>query len=312
MATRTRAPSPPSLPAGWEALWSEDAREYYYYRAETGEVKWTKPSENEQSGAEGAPRPPAPPLPAGWEAVWSGDEGEYYYFQEETGEVSWDLPDCCTSNEAGARNTLQMMSSAEAVEAIPDELWARLVPAEKAMTLRLTSKTVLKAIDKLILPASIRLKHVFPNGDGLEERMLPVRARYRIVALNVADCQLGAQGAGKLAAILTQTITRLSLTRNSIGPQGANKLGRVLPQLARLSRLDLDDNNLGNCCGVPARFHLSAPSSVTPGFFDSAGHSACTFNPLKCSLSVDSVASSSRTTPVCNHTCTCNHKDDHD
>jgi hypothetical protein len=36
-------PPPPPLPAGWEAAWSEDDKDYYFYREDTGEVTWEVP-----------------------------------------------------------------------------------------------------------------------------------------------------------------------------------------------------------------------------------------------------------------------------
>lgn len=36
-------PPPPSLPAGWEAAWSAEHREYYFYREDTDEVTWDLP-----------------------------------------------------------------------------------------------------------------------------------------------------------------------------------------------------------------------------------------------------------------------------
>lgn len=36
-------PPPPPLPEGWEAAWSEDDKDYYFYREDTGEVTWDVP-----------------------------------------------------------------------------------------------------------------------------------------------------------------------------------------------------------------------------------------------------------------------------
>ena len=36
-------PPPPPLPAGWEAAWSEDDKEYYFFREDTGQVTWDLP-----------------------------------------------------------------------------------------------------------------------------------------------------------------------------------------------------------------------------------------------------------------------------
>jgi len=36
-------PPPPPLPEGWEAAWSEEDRDYYFFREDTGEVTWDLP-----------------------------------------------------------------------------------------------------------------------------------------------------------------------------------------------------------------------------------------------------------------------------
>jgi len=36
-------PPPPSLPHGWEAAWSDEDKDYYSFREDTGEVTWDLP-----------------------------------------------------------------------------------------------------------------------------------------------------------------------------------------------------------------------------------------------------------------------------
>ena len=36
-------PPPPQLPDGWEAAWSEEDGDYYFFREDTGEVTWDLP-----------------------------------------------------------------------------------------------------------------------------------------------------------------------------------------------------------------------------------------------------------------------------
>ena len=173
---------------------------------------------------------------------------------------------------------------AAALGAIPANDWWRTWAADRTNMLRMTSKPVKNAVDKLRPPAIVRLSRAFldtvvccKRGRLLhiltELEKMTSRCRITILALEncgiggqdaerlagvLAQCpalselflkgnQLGADGAGRLAGVLAQcpALSDLDLGYNQIGDQGAGRLAEVPPQCPALSHLDLSSNEIG-------------------------------------------------------------------
>jgi hypothetical protein len=91
------------LPDGWKAVWSA-SKAVWYWRAESGEVAWTKPvrlsaakSSRTLGASSSAPDPAAAAeadakadLPPGWAAVWSRSRSLWYW--RNGSETSWTKP----------------------------------------------------------------------------------------------------------------------------------------------------------------------------------------------------------------------------
>jgi hypothetical protein len=70
---------------------------------------------------------------------------------------------------------------AQALVAIPSNDWCRTWAAEKTNMLRLTSKSVKAVVDKLRLPAVVRLNRTFWHTDDLDKDNTPVAKLRRIL-----------------------------------------------------------------------------------------------------------------------------------
>ena len=123
--------------------------------------------------------------------------------------------------------------------------------------LRRTSKRVLEVVDKMRLPAVVRLSRSFwadaRNGTAAEKLQLVMRqlavetARCRITTLELPECDMKGQDAERLAGVLGQCreLVHLNLSGNSIGAGGAESFAEVLAQCAALAHLDLGWNQIG-------------------------------------------------------------------
>jgi hypothetical protein len=122
--------------------------------------------------------------------------------------------------------------------------------------LRRTSKRVKGVVDKMRLPAVVRLSRSFwddtRNGTAAEKLRIVMRqlavatARCRISTLELPRCEMNGQDAESLAEVLGQCreLVHLDLSGNQIGDAGTERLAGV-GQCAALTHLDLYDNFIG-------------------------------------------------------------------
>jgi hypothetical protein len=143
---------------------------------------------------------------------------------------------------------------AAALEAIPAEDWSRTWAAGRTIMLRRTSKRVKEVVDKIRLPAVVRLRESFweeedaRSGTGEAQlqfvlRQLVVMTGWcRITTLELPCCDMKGQDAESLAGVLAQcpALAHLDLSENhSFGAAGAERLAGVLGQCRELVYLDL-------------------------------------------------------------------------
>jgi hypothetical protein len=147
---------------------------------------------------------------------------------------------------------------AAALGALPPDDWSRTWAAGRTIMLRRTSKRVKEVVDKMRLPAVVRLSWSFwrdaRNGTETEKRHFVLRqltgmsARCCITTLELRGCAMTGPHAGWLAGgVLAQcrALVHLDLSENVIGPAGAGSLAGVLGQCRALVHLELSDNDIG-------------------------------------------------------------------
>jgi hypothetical protein len=147
---------------------------------------------------------------------------------------------------------------AAALGALPPDDWSRTWAAGRTIMLRRTSKRVKEVVDKMRLPAVVRLSTSFwddaRNGTEKEKRQFVLRhltfmtARSVITTLDLSSCAMTGPHAEWLAGgVLAQcrALVHLDLSGNRIGPEGAESLAGVLGQCAALAHLDLCHNDIG-------------------------------------------------------------------
>ena len=152
---------------------------------------------------------------------------------------------------------------AAALGAVPAEDWCRTWAAGRTIMLRRTSKKVKEAVDKMRLPAVVRLSRSFwddaRNGTGEEKRQVVLRQLAamtgwcRISTLELPRCDMKGQDAEILAGVLRlsgvlgqcRELVHLSLSGNYIGAGGSERLAGVLTQCAALAHLDVSWNQIG-------------------------------------------------------------------
>ena len=150
----------------------------------------------------------------------------------------------------------QLPCLAAALGAIPAEDWWRTWPADRTIMLRMTSKLVKSAADKLRPPAIVRVSRAFLDNVVCckRERLLHIltelekmTSRCRITMLDLKNCGMSGQDAGRLPGVLSQcpALSTLALVYNQIGDQGARNAGVLPQQCAALSHLALDGNQIG-------------------------------------------------------------------
>jgi Ran GTPase-activating protein (RanGAP) involved in mRNA processing and transport len=147
---------------------------------------------------------------------------------------------------------------AAALGAVPADDWGRTWVAGRTIMLRLTSKRVKEVVDKMRLPAVVRLSSSFwgdaRNGTAAEKLQFVMRqlkgltVRCRITTLELPRCEMGRQEAERLARVLEQcpALAHLNLSGNQIGDAGAESLAGVLAQCAALAHLNLRCNGIGS------------------------------------------------------------------
>ena len=147
---------------------------------------------------------------------------------------------------------------AAALEAIPTEDWCRTWPAGRTIMLRRASKTVKEVVDKMRLPAVVRLRRSFwddtRNGTAVEKLQFVFRhitaltAWCCITTLELRRCAMEEQDAERLAGVLAQcpALAHLDISGSeNFGPAGAEWLAGVLGQCASLAHLNLSGNGFG-------------------------------------------------------------------
>ena len=142
---------------------------------------------------------------------------------------------------------------AAALGAIPANDWWRTWAADRTIVLRMTSKSVKNAVDKLRPPAIVRLSRTFLDTVVCCKRgrllhilteLEKMTSRCRITILDLENCGMSDQDAERLAGVLAQcpALAFLDLSYNCIGPPGAESLAGVLAQCPAQAHLDLSFN----------------------------------------------------------------------
>jgi Ran GTPase-activating protein (RanGAP) involved in mRNA processing and transport len=147
---------------------------------------------------------------------------------------------------------------AAALGAVPAEDWCRTWAAGRTIMLRRTSKKVKEAVDKMRLPAVVRLSRSYwddtRNGTAAEKlqfvlRQLTVVTEWcRITTLELPRCKMEGQDAENLAGVLAQcpALAHLDLSENyNFGAAGAESLAGVLGQCRELVHLNLSSCYIG-------------------------------------------------------------------
>ena len=147
-------------------------------------------------------------------------------------------------------------SLAAALEAVPADDWGRNWAPCRTMMLRRTSKRVKGAVDKLRLPAVVRVcafdfSPAFewlhgPQSGSMQNPLVwsllaSVTAQVRISTLDLRHFDMTGPFPESLPKVLAQcpALTRLILGRNNIGARGAQRLAGALVQCTALAYLDL-------------------------------------------------------------------------
>jgi Ran GTPase-activating protein (RanGAP) involved in mRNA processing and transport len=150
-----------------------------------------------------------------------------------------------------------------ALGAVPAEDWCRTWPADRTIMLRRTSKRVKEVVDKMRLPAVVRLSRSFWDDarNGTEQAKLQFvlrqlaamtaqspHSRCLITTLEMPYCDMKGQDAERLAGVLAQcpALAHLDLSLNyNFGAGGAERLAGVLGQCPALADLNLNRNYIG-------------------------------------------------------------------
>jgi hypothetical protein len=145
-----------------------------------------------------------------------------------------------------------------ALGAVPAEDWCRTWAAGRTIMLRRTSKRVKEVVDKMRLPAVVRLSRSFwddaRNGTGeakLEfvfRQLAALTARCLITTLALPKCKITGPDAERLAGVLAQcpALAHLDLSGNSdFGAAESERLAGVLGQCRELVHLNLSGNFIG-------------------------------------------------------------------
>jgi Leucine-rich repeat (LRR) protein len=164
-----------------------------------------------------------------------------------------------TRTTSQAAETQQLLLAADAfaaaLEAVPAEDWCRTWAAGRTIMLRRTSKRVKEVVDKMRLPAGVRLSRSFWDDarNGTEKAKLEfvfrqlaaMLARCLITTLELPKCEMKGQDAARLAEVLAQcpALAHFDLSGNSdFGAAGAERLAGVLGQCRELVHLNLSGN----------------------------------------------------------------------
>ena len=122
------------------------------------------------------------------------------------------------------------------LEELEEQLVWRVIPAERAVMMQQVSKTVRRAMERVKPPAMIKVKKTQKMA-RVEWGLREMTRWARITAIDLADCEIEAEGAGRLAAALGQcpSLAHLIINSNSIGAEGAGRLDAVAEQCPSLT-----------------------------------------------------------------------------
>ena len=159
--------------------------------------------------------------------------------------------------------SLAVDAFAAALETIPADQWWRTWAANRTSMLRMTSRRVKDAVDKICPPAVVKLSRPFRGEveqDSMRVQFLTLNAtdrihhiltqletmtsRCNITTLDVSKAGITRKDAERLAGVLAQCpeLSHLNLGGNQLGDEGAARLARVLPLCPALAHLDLCGN----------------------------------------------------------------------
>ena len=120
--------------------------------------------------------------------------------------------------DKGAQNEGTML--VRALETMEEELAIRIIPEKRSVMLLQVSKTMRTAMQRVSPPAMIKVK----KGqtlltESVKTAILDMMKWCRITAINLSNSTIGAEGAGRLAAVLGQcaSLAHLDLCYNGIG-----------------------------------------------------------------------------------------------
>jgi len=164
----------------------------------------------------------------------------------------------------------------EALGSIPPELWEIFLmnstwAGDRTIMLRMSSKKVREAVDKIRPPAVVCLSRSFWGGQSAIRLLFVVRKLIfrkgtaaeklkfvlsklalmtvwcRITRLELCSCDMKGRDAERLAEVLAKcpALVHLELGGNLIRDEGAGRLAGVLGQCAALAHLNLSFNQIG-------------------------------------------------------------------
>jgi len=115
-----------------------------------------------------------------------------------------------------------------ALEAMEEELARRVIPGERSVMLRQVSKAMRTAMERVRPPVRIKVKRG-QRTESVEKGIVDMTRWCRITAIDLSKAWIGAEGAGRLAAVLPQcpSLAHLHLWGNEIGAQGAEMLAAM-------------------------------------------------------------------------------------
>jgi hypothetical protein len=125
-----------------------------------------------------------------------------------------------------------------ALEAVPAEDWCRTWAPGRTIMLRSTSKRFKDAVDKMRLPAVVRLSRPYAGTDFLLGKLAAMTARCLITTLELPFCYMKGQNPERLAGLLAQcpALAYLDLSHTCI--YGAAIADRLFGKLVANSAID--------------------------------------------------------------------------
>ena len=86
-----------------------------------------------------------------------------------------------------------------------EELAIRVIPEERSVMLLQVSKTMRTAMQRVSPPAMIKVKKGQTSlTESVKDAILDMMKWCRITTINISNATIGAEGAGRLAAVLGQ------------------------------------------------------------------------------------------------------------